>query len=132
MTKILLLCIAGTALAACVSGHGSVYYFNEVLIVNNSKESIRDVSISVPATGRRFGCANIAPLGICANKFPRRAYEYRPVRIDWVHGGKPRRSDSFVVDVPPAFSSGQVMRAVIDISPEGAIRAYFQQQNAGE
>ena len=131
MTKFLLLCVAGISLASCALDHRPVYYFNEVLIVNNSKESIRDLSISVTGTAGRFGCANIAPLGICANKFPRRAYEYRPIRIDWIYGGQARRSDSFVVEVPPTFHAGQVMRAVIDISPEGAVSAYFKQENQG-
>ena len=129
MARLLLCCVTGLALASCASGYKPAYYYNEILIVNNSTESIRDVSISVADTGGRFGCANIAPLGICANRFPRRSYEYRPIRIDWVYAGEPRRTDSFVVDVPQTFYTGLVLRAVIDISPEGAVSAYFQQEN---
>lgn len=121
--------LCGIALAARASDYQPVYSYNEILIVNNSNELIRDVTISVTGTGRKFSCANIAPLGICSNKFPRRPYEYSPIQVGWTFGNETHQTDKFVVDVPPTFYTGLVLRGVIDISPEGAVSAFFQQEN---
>ena len=129
MIKKLLVVIIGLALAACATDYKPVYSYNEILIVNNSKELIRDLSITVTGTGRKFSCANIAPLGICSNRFPRRPYEYTPIQVGRTFGNETRRTDSFIVDVPPTFYTGLALRGVIEISPGGAVGAYFQQEN---
>ena len=129
MIKKNILAVVGIMLASCATENKPVYFFNEILVVNNSREFIRDVSISAVDSGRQFSCTNIAPLGICSNKFPRRRYEYAPIRIDWSFAGKARQTDSFVVDVPLTFYTGQVLRGVLEIGPEGAVKAYFQQEN---
>lgn len=116
-------------LGACAAHYKPAYSFNEILIVNNSREVIRDVAISAPDSGRSFGCANIAPLGICSNKFPRRPYRYQPIQIDWVFANQARQTERFVVDVPPTLYTGLVLRGVLEIGPEGEISAYFEQEN---
>jgi hypothetical protein len=116
-------------LGACATSDKPAYSFNEILIVNNSRELIRDVSISAPDSGRSFSCANIAPRGICSNKFPTRPYRYQPIRIDWVFANQARQTERFIIDVPPTLYTGLVLRGVLEISPDGAISAYFQQEN---
>ena len=127
--KKLILMLFCAGLGACADNYKPVYSINEILIVNNSRELIRDVTISAPDSGRSFGCANIAPLGICSSKFPRRAYRYQPIQVDWVFASKARQTEIFVIDAPPTLHTGLVLRGVLEISPEGAVSTYFRQEN---
>ena len=113
--------------SACASTHRPSYIYNEVLVINNSNELLREVTITVPSTGRSFGCGNVAPLGICANRFGKRPYQYNPIQVEWTYGNTQRKSDEFVIEVPAYFSPGNSMRAVFDVSAEGDMSAYFDQ-----
>ncbi len=114
-------------IAACAGTSRPEYQINEVLVVNNSRAVLNDVRITVPSTGRSFTCGSVAPLGICGNRFGKRRYEYRPIRIEWRYGDRSRRSDEFVVPVPATFYTGVPLRAVLSVSPDGAIETYFEQ-----
>lgn len=117
----------GILLSACATSYNPTYYYNEILIINNSRELIRDVTISASETGRQFSCGNVAPLGICSDKFPRRRYEQNPIQINWVFGGRARQTNEFVLGVPATISTGRPLRGVLVISPEGDVSAYFEQ-----
>ena len=97
-------------------------------MVNNSREIIRDVTIRDVANDRVFSCGNVAPLGICSNRFPKRPYAQNPIQIEWSFGGAALKTEEFVVPVPPYFYSGISLRGVLEISPEGAVSAYFDQE----
>lgn len=126
MKKILLLCCA-VLVTACATSYRPSYIYNEILVVNNSKEMIQQVTISVPSTGATFSCGNIAPLGICSNRMGKRRYEYNPIKIDWVFGNTPGQTGEFVIEVPAYFSISGALRAVLAFSPEGEISTYFEQ-----
>lgn len=129
MMKIYL--VAGLALLAtgCSSTYKPNYIYSEIRVVNNSRELLQEVTVTVPSTGRTLSCGNIAPLGICSNRFGKRRYEYNPIRIDWAFGNSAGQTDEFVVPVPATFSTGLAMRAVIAISEQGEISAYFKQES---
>ncbi len=129
MKKNYIILIAGLLLSACATGYNPSYYYNEILIVNSSRELIQDVTISASESGRQFSCGNIAPLGICSDKFPRRRYEQNPIQINWVFGGNARQTREFVLDVPATMSTGLPLRGVLEISPVGEISAYFDQED---
>ena len=114
-------------LSACATSFKPAYFYNEVLIVNKSRQLVQDVTISSGETGRTFSCGNIAPLGICSDKFPRRPYLNNPIRISWVFGNTSGQSSDFVLEVPATYSTEFPLRGVLEISPQGSISAYFQQ-----
>ena len=122
--------MAGLLLSACATGYNPTYHYNEILVVNNSKQLIQDVTISASETGRQFSCGNIAPLGICSDKFPNRRYEQSPVQITWVFGSSARQTREFVLEVPATMSIELPLRGVLAISPNGNISAYFEQETA--
>jgi len=70
MMKYYILLALALLLSACAtgSGQGPPYTYNQILIVNNSKELIQEVTISSAAIGSSLSCGNIAPLGICSNR----------------------------------------------------------------
>jgi len=114
-------------LSACATGYQPYYYFNEILIINKSRELIQDVKISVSETGREFSCGNIAPLGICSNKIPSRQYMKKPIQIAWVFGNTARQTNEFVLEVPATMDIALPLRGVLEISPRGSLSAYFEQ-----
>ncbi|MCP4982814.1 MAG: hypothetical protein GY935_20240 [Gammaproteobacteria bacterium] len=117
----------GILLSACATVYEPQYYYNEILIINRSRELIQDVKISVSETGRGFSCGNIAPRGICSNKIPRRPYMKNPIRIAWVFGNTARQTNEFVLEVPATMDIALPLRGVLEISPRGSISAYFEQ-----
>lgn len=118
-------------LSACATGsnYAPAYTYNEILIINNSKELIQEVTISSAATGRSFSCGNIAPLGICSTKMAPRRYGNNLLRIDWVFGNRARQTDELSLAVPAYFQPGLPLRGVLEISPQGEISAYFEQDS---
>lgn len=116
-------------ISACATSYKPTYHYNEVLIVNNSRQLIQDVRITAKETGRSFSCGNIAPLGICSNKFPPRRYTYSPIQIAWVFGSTARQTEEFVLKVPATMHIGLPLRGVLEISPQGVISAHFEQDS---
>lgn len=127
MKKSYTIVILGLLLAACVTSFEAQYFYNEILIINKSRELIQDVSISANETGRTFSCGNIAPFGICSNKIPQRKYEKNPITLAWVFGNTARKIDEFILEVPASMSTEYPLRGVLEISPQGSVFAYFQQ-----
>jgi len=121
--------IAGLLLSACATSYNPTYHYNEILIVNNSKELIQDVTISASESGRQFSCGSVAPLGICSDKFPRRRYEKTPIQVSWVFGGSARQSSEFVIAVPATMHTSLPLRGVLAIAPDGSISTYFEQDS---
>ncbi len=113
--------------AACAGTNRPSYSVNEILLVNNSREVLREVKVSVPSTRRSFSCGSVAPLGICGNKIPRRRYEYNPIRVEWTFGNRSRSTGEFIVQVPDTFSAELPLRGVLAVSQDGSIEAYFEQ-----
>ena len=127
MMKKYFILIPGLLLSSCATSYESPYSYNEILIINRSRQLIQDVTISAGETNRTFSCGNIAPLGICSDKFPRRPYLKNPIRISWVFGNTSGQSNDFVLEVPATYSTEFPLRGVLEISPQGSISAYFQQ-----
>ena len=131
MMKILVAAMSGLLLLSCATSHQPRYKYNQIMVENHSRTLIRNVTITVSGTGRSFSCGNIAPLGICSNRFPRRDYQGNPIQVDWTFGNSTRQSGEFVVEVPAAFQTSQPLRGVLAINPEGSIAAYFEQDSPG-
>ena len=127
MMKKYFILIPGLLLSSCATSYESLYSYNEILIINRSRELIQDVTISAGATNREFSCGNIAPRGICSDKFPQRPYMKNPIRISWVFGNIAGETSEFILEVPETFSTSIPLRGVLEINPQGSISAYFQQ-----
>jgi hypothetical protein len=119
--------ISSLFLSSCATSYNSDYFYNEILIINNSGILVQDVTISAGETGRRFSCGNIAPRGLCSDKFPQRRYMKNSIRIAWVFGNTAGQTEAFVLEVPATFTTAFPLRGVLKIGPEGSISAYFEQ-----
>ena len=116
-------------LSACATGtnHAPTYTYNEIMVINNSKESIQNLTVTTAESGSIFSCENIAPLGVCSNRFARRRYTQNPFSVDWVFGDSARQTIEVGVKVPAYNSPGVPLRAVLEISEQGDISAYLEQ-----
>ena len=121
----LLITISLLVLTSCAGISAPQYRLEEILVVNKSRQPLRDVSIR--AGGRVFGCGNIAPRGICSNRFAPRPYEARPIEIEWAHGAGAPRKQILEVAVPADFSTGIALRGVLEFDTAGTPAAYFLQ-----
>ena len=112
---------------SCATTYQPSYVYDEILVVNNSRALIQDISIEVANSGQVFSCGNVAPFGICSNRFGKRRYERNPIQIGWVIGDTARQTEAFVVEVPATFYTGLPLRGVLAIAADGSISAYFEQ-----
>jgi hypothetical protein len=120
----------GLLLTSCAS-LGPTYNYNEVVVLNQSRAPLRDVLISATQSGRMFSCGNIAPRGICSNKFPPQPYRGLPIQIEWAVGSGQRRSRTVELELPASFDSELPLRGVLVIDGQGGIDAYLQQEEPG-
>jgi len=114
--------------ASCSSLQSTAYTYNEIVIVNQTGSAVRDVAVSSTESGRSFGCGNIAPRGICSDRFPPRPYRASPVRIDWMIGNGTRHSKIIELTLPASFAVGLPLRGVLVIDAQGQVSTYLQQQ----
>ena len=110
---------------------GSTYTYNEIVVLNQSRAPVRDVLISATESDRVFSCGNIAPHGICSNKFRPQSYQGSPIQIAWVIGNGRRHSKTIELELPESFVPELPMRGVLVIDGQGAIKAYLQQEPPG-
>lgn len=127
MTKYFYTFFAALLVSGRAMAYQPNYIFNEILVVNNSNETIRNVTLRDEKSGQVYECGDIAPLGICSNRFGKRRYAQNPIQIEWAFGGNTSRVDEFVIQ-PPAYHVVSIsMIAVLEISEQGTIEAYFDQ-----
>lgn len=126
--KLLPLLFLSSVLLGCASSGPDRYLYNEIRVVNDSTQILRNLSIRVPGTGAEFSCGNIAPLGLCANRFGPRTYQHNPILIEWSYGDGQRRTSEFIVPVPANFATGVPLQGVVEVSETGEMRVYFLQE----
>ena len=100
----------------------------EIVIVNNTRQIIGDVTIRSTASGRVFACGNVAPLGICTDRFPTRRLSDGPLLVEWNLGGR-RGERTLPADVPSTFATGLVVRGILEFNPDGTVEGRFEQES---
>ena len=110
----------------------SPYTYNELLIVNNSGNLIRSVTVKAGDTDGSFSCDNIPARGVCSNRFVRHRYTQAPFSVDWILDNNPRETNEIEIEVPAYNSPGVSLRVVFEFSPQGAISAYIDQSSRGK
>ena len=123
--------LVACVLGACATTPGSGFRYNEVVIVNRSYAPVTDVTVTATDSGRLFACGNIAPRGICSNRFTPRDYHVSPIEVTWSVGNGRRRSETLEIEVPRDFVAQLPMRGVLVIDNSGRIEAFLQQDVPG-
>ena len=82
MHKIPIVIALAGLLCSCAATPKPVFSYNEVVILNQSRNQVSDVTISAMDSGRMFSCGNIAPRGICSDRFRAQPYQGKPIQIE--------------------------------------------------
>ena len=121
-----LLCVV--SLTACESIIKDDYYFNGIVVRNNTDESLFEVKIKVDETRAVFSCGNIPPRAMCSNGFPRRKYLGHPIQVTLTDYNAKRTTDTFILKVPQGFDTAMPLMGVLEVNKGGIINPYFEQR----
>lgn len=123
--------ILACLLSSCATVPVPVFTYNEVVIINQLRIPVRDVAIAASESGRVFSCGNIAPRGICSNKFPVQPYYGNPIQVSWLVGSGKRYNRTIELLLPESFTPDIPLRGVLVIGAQGALSAYLEQEAPG-
>ena len=115
-------------LTACQSLVKDDYYYNGIIVRNNTDESLFEVKIKVEETHAVFMCGNIPPRAMCSNEFPKRKYLGHPVQITLTYNNVKRTTDTFILKVPQGFDTAMPLMGVLEVNKGGIINPYFEQR----
>ncbi len=129
MSKSHTILLFGLLLSSCATNFDPTYYYDEIVVHNKSGEPVHNLTLSASGSDRSMSCAEIAPGAICRDKFPRRQFMRDPLQVSWVSGNAPAQSEVTTLETPATLSFGSSfpMRAIIEITADGSISAYFEQ-----
>ena len=131
--RILIVLLSTSLIAACATGLGynPRYYFNEVQAVNLSGATISDVSWRVIDTGKHLDCAEVAKFAMCADRFAKRFYPRQGIELSWTDAAGKRWSERSNPHVEAFFSAGFPLRIVLEISADGSVETFYEQDEPG-
>jgi hypothetical protein len=98
-----------------------------VIIRNELVYTVNDVLIQVPATGGFAGCGNILPRSDCRTSFQAVDYRQNAIQVTWAEHGDPKRTDEFIVELPPDIQPGDAIWLEVVIYSPGLAGARFVQ-----
>lgn len=78
-----------------------------MVIKNGLAFPVKDVMITIPATGAFAGCGNILPRSECRTGFEAVDYFANAMIVSWTEYGKPHQTDEFVIEIPESLDRGQ-------------------------
>jgi len=120
-------------LSSCVTvtAPKPVFSYNEVVIINKLRSPVQNVAIEASESGRVFSCGNIAPRGICSNKFPAQPYYGNPIQVSWLVANGRRYDRTIELLLPESYAPEIPLRGVLVIEPQGSMSAYLEQEAPG-
>ena len=116
-------------LTGCAGSLRPPFVIDEVMVHNKTGLTLKQVRIRDVERNRVFECDNVAPQGICSNRFRPRPYRGNPIEISWSTGGETRQSEAFVARVPDYLDPGRPVRGVLVIGRGGGAQAFFEQDD---
>ena len=130
MKKLIVLLACGL-MTACATGYNPSYYFNEVQVVNLTGATITDVSWQVVNSPKTLSCPEVAKFAMCADRFPKRRYPQQGIEISWSHADGSRKSNMPNPSVPAYVFRSFPLRVVMELSEDGSVKAFYEQDEPG-
>jgi hypothetical protein len=125
--KSLILVVLSLAITACNVGYNPRYYYNAVQVANLTGDTLRDLKVQVGPDGRTIECAEVTDKRICDERFGRRPYPQALVEISWRNSDGQQSIQQVNPAVPLTMVPSLPIRLMLDIGADGAVKAYFQQ-----
>jgi len=114
-------------LASSCASISKPFYYNEIVVHNNTRDLIRDVEIRAEVSNRMFSCGNIASNARCSNKFPQREYQNNLLSVIWVHNNIKRTKNNIKLEVPAQMDKSIPLRGVLALQEDGSIKVWLEQ-----
>ena len=130
MKKLIVLLACGLT-TACAAGYNPRYYFNEVQVVNLTGATIMDVSWQVVNSPKALSCPEVAKFAMCADRFPNRRYPQQGIELSWRHADGSRKSNMPNPPVPAYVFTSVPLRVVMELSEDGSVKAFYEQDEPG-
>ena len=130
MKKLIVLLACGL-MTACATGYNPRYYFNEVQVVNLTGATITDVSWLVVNSPKALSCPEVAKFAMCAERFPNRRYPQQGIELSWSHADGSRKSNMPNPPVAAYFLTAFPLRIVMELSEDGSVKAFYEQDEPG-
>lgn len=118
-------------LSSCAS-ISEPYYYNEIVVLNNTRQLIPHVVIRAEKTNNMFGCRNIAPGAKCSNKTKKKEAKNNKLKITWTYNGVERTTGNFKVKTPEHMHKSIPLRAVLALQPDGTVRFWLEQDKPSQ
>ena len=127
MKKLTLLLLALTSVA-CATGYNPDYYYNEIQVANLTGATITQVNLQVGGTDRTLSCDEVLKNALCADRFSKRSYPQQLLDLSWIHGDGQQMSQQVAPKIPVYFGPAFPLRIMLEISENGTVKAYFEQE----
>lgn len=103
------------------------YYYNEIVVLNNTQQLIPHVVIRAKETQRMFGCRNIAPGAKCSNKTKSKKIKNSKLKITWTYNGAERTTGNFKITIPENMLKSIPLRGVLALQSDGTVKFWLEQ-----
>lgn len=114
-------------LSGCATVNKQAFYYNEIVIRNNTNRNVSNVSIIAEKANAVFSCNIIPPGTACSNKFRKRKYLGNPIKISWSYHNAKRKTERFALKLPQGLDAAFPLRGVLEVNNGGMIKPYFEQ-----
>jgi len=108
------------------------YYYNEIVVVNNTNQLIPYVVIRAKETQRMFSCRNIAPRAKCSNKTKKKETKNSQLNITWTYNGIERTTGNFKIKIPEHMLKSIPLRGVLALQSNGTVKFWLEQDKPSQ
>ena len=98
---------------------------NALVIRNQTRSTIHDVTLNVPKTGTLIACSAILPGTACSLGFPELKNKRLPATLSWTQEGNTYTSDVSAEGTKDA-QSDRPLEVVVNVVGRGQLDVYFQ------
>jgi len=113
------------------TGYDPRYRFNNVQAVNLTGASITNVEIVVFDTEKTIVCDDVNANAMCAERFPSRPYPKQGIRLSWTDSTGTERTETMNPHIATFFNSAFPLRVVMEVSADGSVKAFYEQDEPG-
>ena len=131
MKKLSILLLSLLTVACVTGGYNPRYYYNEIQVVNLTGGTIVDVKVQIGESGRTVSCDSVLKNTLCDERFGKRRYPQQGIQLSWTHTDGSQKSQLLTPAISVHYFTAFPLRIMLEISENGAVKAYFQQEEPG-
>ena len=128
MKKIIIITAAVLAVS-CATGYEPEYRYNQLRILNNSDQPIRNLTIQDRNIEQRLECGNLTAFGFCQHPIPKRRYQGLPMDVSWVTSDGTTKSQSVVAASKGPYTPGTPIQVELNFAKDGSLSGVVEQQS---